>query len=498
MAAQRAITKIDNTFQKIQRFPPKTPLTTQNLLIFYFDIETESQFQITVPPNLESPMPFVRPMLSCLHTLFGLLVLLPVLTLFAADEPTPAHNPENPANPAPAASDERIQKLENALRDLTQTVHDLRAERNLTPAGAPTEKTVADRVSFGMYGELHANFTEGATNDKFDIHRFVAIIGYEFADWIHLNSEVEFEHAFAQGGAISADGNGELELEQCYLDFAVHKAIGFRVGRVLIPLGHINLKHEPMEFPGVERPSFDNVIIPTTWWSDGIGIYGSLLPELRYQAYVVGGLNGNGFSALNGIRGGRVKGRPSLNEAAFTARIDIQPLARSERDLGFLRFALATYHGGLNNGPNGVLPNIEASMGMYAIDAEYSYSIIDLHGAIALTRIHGAGNLPAGVAREMFGWNIELAAHLMPDAWKIDRLAAADIVLFLRHDQYDTQYKMPSGVARNPAGDRTEWTFGALFQFTPNVGLKADYQIRDDATTNNLPDLLNFGGVWNF
>lgn len=427
----------------------------------------------------------------------GIVRLLACFTL-ASSLSTSMVAAEDPiAPPAPRSDHDRIADLENELATLKRQV----LAGQVTPPSAPdaaTEKTTRDRVTFGMYGEIHANFIEGVTNDKADIHRFVVMLGYEFADWIHLNSEVEFEHAFAQGGVVNADGSGELEMEQCYLDFAFAKPFGVRIGRVLIPLGLTNLKHEPLEFPGVERPSFDNVIIPTTWWSDGMGIYGTLAPEIRYQAYVVGGLNGAGFNALNGIRGGRVKGRPSLNEAAVTARLDFIPLARANLDAGFLRFAVSTYHSGLNNGPNGVLPNIRGSLAMYAFDAEYSVRLIDLRGAVAWTRIYGVSNLAAGIAREMFGWNIELAAHLLPAAWKSGRLAQADLIFFIRHDQYDTQYKVRSGATRNLAGDRTDWTFGALFQFTPNVGLKADYQIRDDATTSHLPDLLNLGAVWNF
>jgi hypothetical protein len=57
---------------------------------------------------------------------------------------------------------------------------------------------------------------------------------------------------------------------------------------------------------------------------------------------------------------------------------------------------------------------------------------------------------------------------------------------------------MPSGVARNSAGDRTEWTFGTNFYLTPNLVVKADYQIRDDDSGSDLDDLLNLGIGWAF
>jgi hypothetical protein len=57
---------------------------------------------------------------------------------------------------------------------------------------------------------------------------------------------------------------------------------------------------------------------------------------------------------------------------------------------------------------------------------------------------------------------------------------------------------MPSGVTENGAGDRTEWTFGTNIYLTPNLVVKADYQIRDDDSGSDLDDLLNLGIGWAF
>jgi len=68
----------------------------------------------------------------------------------------------------------------------------------------------------------------------------------------------------------------------------------------------------------------------------------------------------------------------------------------------------------------------------------------------------------------------------------------------VRYDDYDTQYKMPSGVPENPAGDRYEWTMGLSFYPIPNFVIKADYQIREDGTDEDLDDLFNLGIGWQF
>ncbi|HEX9859939.1 MAG TPA: hypothetical protein VGB23_01955, partial [Nitrospirota bacterium] len=184
---------------------------------------------------------------------------------------------------------------------------------------------ITGRFNFGAYGEMHANFTEGDGGDKFDIHRFVLNTGYDFADWIKLGSEVEVEHAFVSSGS-----DGELKIEQLYVDFLLHDALSVRAGRMLAPLGITNQRHEPTAFNGVERPSFDKYILPTTWSIDGIGLYGNITDVIRYQAYVVTGLDGTKFDSTDGIRDGRIGGMSSFNDIAFTGRLDYFPLLQSD------------------------------------------------------------------------------------------------------------------------------------------------------------------------
>ncbi|KKL87773.1 hypothetical protein LCGC14_1931370 [marine sediment metagenome] len=150
--------------------------------------------------------------------------------------------------------------------------------------------TALNGLKLGGYGEIHGNFTEGSESDKVDFHRLVLYLGYDFADWIKFHSETELEHAFGY------DKNGEISIEQAYIDFLLSDNFNIRAGRLLTPIGIINKTHEPTLFNGVERPNFSKYIIPTTWSSDGVGFFGSLNPSLSYEAYVVAGLDGNSFS----------------------------------------------------------------------------------------------------------------------------------------------------------------------------------------------------------
>ena len=141
-----------------------------------------------------------------------------------------------------AGSDkDRIAALERQVKALAGEANaqqDLDAEEAVNLLG---------KLRLGGYGEIHANFEENGKS-VFDIHRLVMYVGYDFADWIVLNSEIELEHAYVTDGA-----GGEISIEQLYVDFLLTEAFNARVGRMLAPMGIINQNHEPTLFLGVER-----------------------------------------------------------------------------------------------------------------------------------------------------------------------------------------------------------------------------------------------------
>ncbi len=394
-----------------------------------------------------------------------------------------------------------VEKLVDALDEKNKDLAEM--EERMTAAsstgdstgdsGASTLSNAFSKFSFGGYGEVHANIVEGDdangdSNDQFDIHRFVAYIGYDFADWIKFTSEIEIEHAM-----VSSGDSGELELEQAYLDFLLADYANIRVGRTLVPVGRLNQVHEPTTFNGVERPNFYKYVIPTTWWSDGAGLFGSV-GDVSYQLAFLGGLDGSEISS-SGIRGSRLKERPSLNDPAYVIRLDYTPFA--ERDLQ-MRVGASHYYSGLNNGNKGDDPDLVADLSICEADFDFSYKNLDLAGAVALEKINNAENLAAGVAEEIFGYYLEAAYHVFPDSWRTGKLSKADAALFVRYDEYDTQYDMPTGVLADPSKDRHDWTMGITFHPTPNVVVKADYQVLKSEADTDPDNTINFGIGWQF
>ena len=95
-------------------------------------------------------------------------------------------------------------------------------------------------TSIGGYGELHYNktITDDKTTNVLDFHRFVMFYGYQWIDKWSFKAEIEIEHNFVK------EGQGELELEQAYVDYHYANWLGFQAGVVLPSVGLLNELHE--------------------------------------------------------------------------------------------------------------------------------------------------------------------------------------------------------------------------------------------------------------
>ena len=155
--------------------------------------------------------------------------------------------------------------------------------------------------SIGGYGELHYNRTntgDGDISTKMDFHRFIIYYGYNWTENWSFKSELELEHNFV------ADGEGELELEQAFVNYHSEK-FGLQVGVILPSVGLINEYHEPPLFVSVERPEYSKYVIPTAWFGNGFALYGSMA-GVNWRLALLEDMDGESIGA--GIRSGRGKG----------------------------------------------------------------------------------------------------------------------------------------------------------------------------------------------
>ncbi len=188
--------------------------------------------------------------------------------------------------------------------------------------GAATRSSWADRTQIGGYGELHYNNIDASDpandNKEIDLHRFVLYAGHQFTDDIRFFSEFEIEHS------ISGEGqNGEVEVEQAYLEFDLRDNLQARGGLFLLPVGILNETHEPTTFYGVERNDVESIIIPATWWAGGAGIGGRQASGISWDLAIHEGLKipTTGGDAFR-VRSGRQKtSEASAEDLAYTGRL---------------------------------------------------------------------------------------------------------------------------------------------------------------------------------
>lgn len=328
----------------------------------------------------------------------------------------------------------------------------------------------ADKTTIGGYGEVHYNNLSGkggaSDKDEIDFHRFVLFFGHEFTDSIRFFSELELEHSLA-----GDDKEGEVELEQAYIDFDLNDHHTARAGLFILPIGIINETHEPPTFYGTERNPIEKNIIPATWWEAGAGLHGQLGHGLSYDVYVHSGLAvPNSFN----IRSGRQKvSEAKANDPAATARLKYTGIPG-------LEIALTAQH--------------QQDMGQGLVDGLDSGNLIETHavwstGPFTLKALYAAWDID-GSAVEAAGADKQKGFYLEPSYRLSEKFG-----VFARFNQWDNKAGSNSGSAKD--SEKEQWDLGVNYWPHEDVVIKADYQYQnnDDGKDQNG---LNIGVGYQF
>jgi DtxR family Mn-dependent transcriptional regulator len=382
-----------------------------------------------------------------------------------------------------AASKLLVQMARTALLLLFSVVPALSQD---APQSAPR---TAPRTNLSGYMDFHYNKPE-FSDGSLDFHRFVLLVTHSFSDRIRFVSEVEIEHALVEGG----EEKGELELEQAYVDFLLHRSFNVRAGMMLMPVGIINERHEPPVYYGVERPFVDTVIIPTTWFETGAGIHGEVGRGWRYRAFVTAPLNAAEFSAEEGLAEGKQKGsEANAGRIATTGRLE------------YVGMRGLTVGASWWTGRSGFefRPRFDVPVTLAEADARYSRNRFEGRLQFAQVWIDNADQLndaltrrvgvDPNIARVLRGFYAEGGYRF------IEAARFGDVGSFLRYENFDTQYGMAGSGIRLPQFDRAAWVFGATYWPDPDVAIKADYSVvRNRSTFIQAPNSFNLGLGWWF
>jgi hypothetical protein len=354
----------------------------------------------------------------------------------------------------------------------------------------PAPSEVASSSTGPISGYMDFHFNKGEAEDGvLDFHRFVLIVNHSFSPRIRFVAELELEHAFVEG----LEESGELELEQAYVDFLLTRSFNVRAGMLLVPMGIINERHEPPVYMGVERPFVDTVIIPTTWFENGAGVFGDLGRGFRYRAFVMAPLNALEFSADEGIRNGRQKGsRSDVRNVAFTGRVEYAGVPG-------LTLGASAWSGKSSF----LAPRLDVQVRVGEADVRYKRNRLELRGEFAQVSIDDAErlNLAVGqltgvspnIARTLRGFYAEGAYRVWQQG------ARGDVVGFARYENYDTQFRMPSGYIPLKQFDRDAWIAGAAYYPDPDIAIKVDYVWQRSLSSVIIaPNGFNIGIGWWF
>jgi len=410
----------------------------------------------------------------------------------------------------PAPSEPRVDEVERRQGILTEEIQRLRELLYLPESGelksfyglgpaASRVYGIKRGLSIGGYGEgnFKAVVHDGeGQSDTFDLLRFVLYVGYKFNDWIVINSEVEFEHATTVSTVSS--GSGSVSVEFANLDLLFDPMANARFGLILVPVGFLNLVHEPPFYFGNVRPPVERAIIPTTWRSNGVGLYGELAEGLEYQAYGITSFNALGYRS-SGLRDARQSGNVErANDWSFVGRLDYSPIL--PLDVG----------GSMYLGDQGQNEEYFVEPGQDAVTKAGVFTqLYEIHAQLQTggwwfrtlgTMVHiddaavVSNTVGETVAVWMWGVYAEVAYNVLPLIWEETPQYLAP---WFRYSWLDTNNGVPAGYPRDEEARQDFYEFGLQYKPIPEVVFKIDYHIQD-AEVGILPDELRIGAGFVF
>ena len=347
-----------------------------------------------------------------------------------------------------------------------------------------------------LYNNLSRQNLDNPSRHSFGQQRLVPFIYADITDRIKFATEIEIERG---GTNAPQTGDGSLQIEFAQLDYLVNEAINTRAGLLLMPVGKFNLLHDSPLNDLVDRPMVSRIIIPSTWFEAGAGIYGSLYPSSRskldYEVYAVNGMSqtAGGITDL-GVR----NTRGSVSRDRDDSKNVVGRLAFSPR-LG-IEVGGSGYHGQYKPSAGAVGAG---RISIFALDWTLQRGPFEIIGESAWARISnnndtgvaGSGIGPAG----MQGYYIQGNYHFMPEflkKWAPSHFThASTFTAVVRWEQVDTDTDNRTRNPPNTVGNRRELerlTLGLNFRPIEDTVFKFDWQFN---TQKDALGLVNAGDM---
>ncbi len=351
-------------------------------------------------------------------------------------------------------------------------------------------------TTIGGYGELNYNgYLKDSSRNLADARRVVLFVGHKFNDKLSLVTEFEVEHAIA-----SSSDKGEFAIEQAYLNYRFNPALNLRAGLFLLPFGFINRNHEPPQFYGVERNFVETLIIPSTLREGGFSLYGDLGSGFSYDAGITTGYDVSKFDGADEPLGSIHQELTFARAASLSAYAALEYKGVPGLTLGAaVSSGNSTHSNGAHRNDDATpdLAGIKARVTLFDVHARYQIAGFDFRALYSRGTIGQAGRVTQAFedANALDGGDRPVVpsrfyGYFVEGAYTFDLGGDFALSPFARYERYDTQAKLPLGIARDPENRDKVLTTGFSFRPHPQVVLKADYQKFFD---NDANDRINLG-----
>lgn len=325
-------------------------------------------------------------------------------------------------------------------------------------------------------GYFDTEWVSSKDENTFKAHRFILNVDSQVHERIFVKSEIEFEY----GGYLkSSDSgtNGELKIEQAYVDYEFIDNLSFRGGIVLMPIGHVNVYHDSDTRDTTNRPIYSRYIVPSTWMDTGFGLSGEFSVsdhEFTYEGYLVNGL-GTGISGSSGLRSARPNFKEDNNKSAsFVGRIGWSPLTNAQ-------FGTSMYTGKYDDADNNgvTLIAFDALVKRGPFEGVFEYGTVSV-------------DQTSSEPEKMNGFYVEGRYHFMPKVigafLNNQGFAKPTFTLVARYGQVDLDTSVTN------AYDITTYTVGANFRPTESTVFKLEYEVNEE-DANSVDNNVVYGSV---
>ena len=351
-------------------------------------------------------------------------------------------------------------------------------------ATAPAAAAVASTVFTG-YGEVNYNRpVRNASGAQTDLRRAVIGIQHRFDEKTKVVAEFEWEH-----GVVSAEDQGESEIEQLYVEREFNNGLRGKAGLFLMPVGLLNQNHEPTAYYGVERNFVETAIIPTTWREAGVGLSGEFGDGFTWDTGLTTGFDLTMWDAASSE--GRESPLGAIHQEGQLAKSrDLQLHgALNWRGYPGLLVGGSVFTGKAGHATTDFAAN-DARVTLAELHTRYTPGAWDLSALWAYGRISNtdalnatfAGN-PTPVPSSFAGWYLQAAYKL----WQNADYALSPFARFESFDTARTYASQPAGLGVPTTPYERVATVGANLMVGQGVVLKADYQkFREDKSRDRV------------